>query len=144
MKYQIILYFCLLNTEIWQQYDGVVNAVPETTMLQWIWDNYENELLQNLKIYMRCCCPLVEYLNQNSNSTASDVLQSLEMMFQGLKDTYFYPLKYWKKKSFEDFRRHLNKVSIFLSLQIWSCVSVVWYWSFILQRNYDMHTKSWY
>lgn len=119
MKYQIFVFFCLLNTEIWQQYDGVVNAVPEPTLFQWFWDNYENELLQNLKIYMRCCCPLIEYLNQNSNSTASEVLQSLAMMFRSLEDTYFSPLRFWRQRHI-DFRKHLNKVSIFQPLHIWS------------------------
>jgi hypothetical protein len=117
MKCEILVMFCLLNTDIWQQYDGVVNAVPEKSIIQWVWDTYESNLLQNLKVYIRCCCPFFEYFNENSNSLASEVLQSLEMMFKSLEDTYFYPLKYWKKKTLDDFRKHLNKVSIFLMLK---------------------------
>ena len=107
MYYQILA--------VWNQYDGILNPVPDKGWFQKLksWTglaDYEKKLEKDLKLSVKAFFPKWKHFQDNGeeNSTA-EVMKSLNMLYQGLKKSYFRTCKQWKNTETE-FRIAVGKV----------------------------------
>ena len=99
---------------MWNQYDGVLNQVPDNGLFQRFkafvgFADYEKKLEKDLNLTIKAFFPKWKHFQDGEEENSpEEVMKSLQMLYQGLKKNYLRTCKQW---SYEvDFRTAIGKV----------------------------------
>lgn len=96
------------------QYDGVLNQIPEKGLYQKVksfmgLDDYEKKLESDLKLAVKAFFPKWKHFQKDGEEfSPADVMNSLTILYKGLKKNYFMTCKKWRNEP--DFAQDVGKV----------------------------------
>ncbi|XP_062591685.1 E3 ubiquitin-protein ligase rnf213-alpha-like, partial [Saccostrea cucullata] len=86
-------------SDVWNQYDGVLNPIPDRGLLQKFkafvgFDDYEKKLESDLWLTVKIFFPKWKhFVSDGEDFSPEDVMSSLKMLYRGLKKTYHKTMK---------------------------------------------------
>lgn len=103
-----------LETDVWNQYDGVLNQFPEKGFFQKLksyvgFDDYEKKLEHDLRLSVKAFFPKWKHFQTNGEEySPADVMDSLTILYKGLRKNYYKTCKKWRYEP--DFIQAIGKV----------------------------------